>query len=231
MTSVSGPILVFSRTTGYRHESIPAGVDSIRDLGAVHGFAVETTEDPDVFTPQQLAGFRAVVFINTNGTVLDPPGRAAFETYIRTGGGYVGVHSAAATEYDWPFYGELIGAYFDRHPHVQPGRVMVIDRTHPATAHLPPVWECVDEWYDFRSTPHPSARILMTLDESSYTGGGMGPNHPLAWCREFAGGRTFYTAIGHTIEAYAQPAVRAHLLGGIRYAAGSARMAGVSRHG
>lgn len=214
-------VLVFTRTQGFRHESIPAGIAAVRSLGAGHGFAVDSTEDPAVFTAQRLSGYRAVVFLNTSGDVLDAAGQAAFEGYLRGGGGFVGVHAAADTEYGWPFYGGLVGAYFVRHPAVQPARLTVEDRAHPATAHLGQVWQRTDEWYDWRTNPRPRVRVLVALDESSYSGGGMGTDHPHAWCHEHAGGRAFYTAGGHTVESYAEPAFRAHLLGGIRYAAGA----------
>ncbi|GAA4710212.1 ThuA domain-containing protein [Phytohabitans rumicis] len=204
-------ILVYSRTTGFRHDSIPAGVAALASLG----FATEATEDPEAFTRANLTRFDAVVFLNTNGTVLTDPGRAAFEAYVRAGGGFLGVHSAAATEYDWPFYGALVGAYFDQHPPVQPGAVTVSDNDHTATAHLPATWSRVDEWYDFRTRP--DARVLLRADESSYEGGRMGADHPLAWCHERAGGRAFYTALGHTIEAYQEPAFRAHLAGALAW--------------
>ena len=212
-------VLVFSRTVGYRHESIAAGVAAIRDLGQRHGFGVAATEDPAAFTAAGLAAYRVVVFLNTNGPVLDAAGQAALEGFVRSGGGFVGVHSAAATEYDWPFYAGLVGAHFDRHPDVQPAVVRLSDGAHPATAHLPPSWSCIDEWYDYRTNPRTVARVLLTVDEQSYTGGGMGPDHPIAWCHEYAGGRSFYTGLGHTAELYAEPWFADHLLGGVRYAA------------
>ncbi|QOC91569.1 ThuA domain-containing protein [Micromonospora craniellae] len=210
-------VLVFSRTTGYRHDSIPAGVRALRDLWP----DVVATEDPDVFTGAKLADVAAVVFLNTNGTVLTDAGRTALEAYVRGGGGFLGVHSAAATEYDWPFYGELVGAGFDRHPQVQPATVTVTDPDHPATAHLPARWPWVDEWYDFRS--YPRARILLRVDESTYDGGRTGVDHPLAWCHDRLGGRAFYTALGHTVEAYADGTFRAHLAGALRWVTGVPR--------
>lgn len=205
-------VLVFSRTTGYRHESIPAGVQAMRELHP----AVVATEEPGAL--EDLAGVDAVVFMNTNGEVLTDAGRAALEAYVRGGGGFLGVHSAAATEYGWPFYGELVGAWFDKHPAVQPATIAVSDPDHPATAHLPARWECVDEWYDFRSRP--AARVLLRVDEATYDGGGMGADHPLAWCHERFGGRSFYTALGHTAESYAEPAFREHLSKALRWVTG-----------
>jgi type 1 glutamine amidotransferase len=213
-------ILVFSKTTGFRHESIPDGVRALRELGAAAGFAVTATEDAAAFTPGRLRGYAAVVFLNTTGDVLDAHQRTAFEAYIRGGGGYLGVHSAADTEYDWPFYGALVGAYFAAHPAAQPATLRVEDRGHPATAHLDGVWERTDEWYDYRTNPRPTVRVLLSLVASSYTGGRMGADHPIAWCHVYQGGRSFYTGGGHTSASYADPDFRAHLLGGLRYAAG-----------
>ena len=212
-------VLVYSRTTAYRHDSIPDAVAAVRDLGAAHGFEVDATEDPGAFE-SPLGGYGVVVFLSTSGEVLTPAGREQFMAYLRDGGGFVGVHAAACTEYDWPYYGELLGAWFDRHPAYQPGKAVVEDRGHPATRHLPAVWEFADEWYDFRTNPRGSVRVLVSADESSYEGGGMGADHPLAWCREQGAGRVFYTALGHASEAYQDPDFRAHLLGGIRWAAG-----------
>jgi type 1 glutamine amidotransferase len=208
-------VLVFTRTTGYRHDSIPAGVEAIAAT-----FPVDHTEDAGTFTAASLARYRAVVFLNTSGTVLDARQKAAFEAYIRGGGGFVGVHGAANTEYDWLCYGDLVGAYLDDHPPIQPATIRVEDPTHPATVALPPTWRRTDEWYDFRNNPRPAARVLLTVDESSYQGGRMGADHPVAWCRSYGLGRAFYTAGGHTVESYAEPEFRAHLAGGIRYAAG-----------
>ncbi|WP_405590925.1 ThuA domain-containing protein [Streptomyces sp. NBC_01092] len=208
-------LLVHTRTTAYRHESIPAGVEAVRTLG---DFEVDHTEDPRAFEAP-LDAYAAVVFLSTSGEVLTPAGRARLAGYVEEGGGFVGVHAAACTEYDWPYYGELLGARFDRHPDYQPGRAIVEDGEHPATRHLPAVWDFVDEWYDFRTNPRAAVRVLLRADESSYEGGGMGEDHPLAWCREQGAGRVFYTALGHAAEAYADPDFRAHLLGGIDWAA------------
>ncbi|WP_369263319.1 ThuA domain-containing protein [Streptomyces sp. R35] len=211
-------VLVHTRTTAYRHDSIPAAVAAVRSLGAAHGFDVDATEDPGAFEAP-LDPYAAVVFLSTSGDVLTSQGRDRLREYVEGGGGFVGVHAAACTEYDWPYYGELLGARFDRHPDFQPGKAVVEDHGHPATQHLPPVWEFTDEWYDFRTSPRGAVRVLASADESSYEGGGMGEDHPLVWCREQGAGRVFYTALGHACEAYADPDFRAHLLGGITWAA------------
>ncbi len=216
-------VLVFSRTAGFRHDAIPAGIQAIRELGAAGSFTVTATEDPAVFTGAGLAPYETVVFLNTTGDVLNAAQQTAFESYIRGGGGYTGVHAAADTEYDWPFYGNLVGAYFASHPAIQPATVVVEDRAHAATSHLPQRWNRTDEWYNYRTNARSTAHVLATLDEGSYSGGGMGADHPHAWCKPFDGGRSFYTGGGHTIESYADPAFRAHLLGGIRYSAGRSK--------
>ncbi|MFE9622249.1 ThuA domain-containing protein [Streptomyces sp. NPDC006527] len=209
-------LLVYTRTTAYRHDSIPDAVTAVRELGA---YTVDHTEDPAALEAP-LEGYAAVVFLSTSGEVLSPDGRERLARYVEAGGGFAGIHAAACTEYDWPYYGELLGARFARHPALQPGKAVVEDHAHPATRHLPPVWDFTDEWYDFRTNPRDRARVLLTADESSYDGGGMGADHPLAWCREQGAGRVFYTALGHTAEAYRDADFLAHLRGGIDWAAG-----------
>lgn len=216
-------VLVFSKTAGFRHDSIPDGVAAVRQLGDTAGFTVDTTEDAAAFTAHNLRRYAAVVFLSTTGDVLDTAQQTAFEGYIRQGGGYVGVHAAADTEYDWEFYGGLAGAYFQSHPAIQAATVHVEDHAHPATAGLAKTWNRTDEWYNYRSNPRERAHVLATLDEASYTGGTMNGDHPIAWCQEYRGGRAFYTGGGHTKESYAEPDFRRHLLGGIRYAIGDAQ--------
>ncbi|MBA2946559.1 ThuA domain-containing protein [Streptomyces himalayensis] len=216
-------VLVFSKTAGFRHDSIPDGIAALKELGQANGFTVDATEDAGAFTTAGLSRYDAVVFLSTTGDVLDATQQAAFESYIEHGGGYVGVHAAADTEYDWPFYGGVVGAYFQNHPAIQPAAVDVEDRAHPATSHLPAVWNRTDEWYNYRANPRQDVHVLASLDESSYTGGTMNGDHPIAWCHEYGGGRAFYTGGGHTKESYADPAFRQHLLGGIQWARGAAQ--------
>ena len=213
-------VLAFSRTAGFRHESIPDAVQAVRVLGDQHGFRVDATEDPSVFTDVGLAPYNAVLFLLTTGDVLDDSQQAAFERFIRAGRGFVGVHSAADTEYDWPWYGGLLGTYFESHPDIQPALVRVEDFRHPSTAPLPAEWSRVDEWYNFRTNPReqPEIQVLASLDETTYSGGVMG-DHPIAWSHAYDGGRAWYTGGGHTRESYAEPLFLQHLLGGIEYAA------------
>jgi type 1 glutamine amidotransferase len=213
-------VLVFSKTAGFRHDSIPQGIAMIQSLGAANNFTVTATEDAAQLNATNLARFQTVVFLNTTGDVLDTNQQTAFEAYIRAGGGYVGIHSASDTEYDWPFYGQLVGAYFASHPAIQQATERVENRAHAATAGLGQTWTRTDEWYNFRTNPRANVRVLATLDESTYSGGGMGADHPHTWCQAVQGGRSFYTGNGHTQASYSEPAFRALILGGIRYAAG-----------
>ena len=211
--------LVYTRTTRYRHDSIPAGIAALKELGRDGGFEVDASEDPQSFTPGNLDAYRVVVFLSTSGDVLTEDGRAAFADWVQAGGGFVGVHLAAGTERDWDFFGELVGARFTRHPAYQPAVVTVEDQRHPATAHLPAQWPFSDEWYEFDANPRGTVRMLASIDERCYEDGTMGPDHPLVWCHENCGGRAFYTALGHDESAYADPGFRAHLEGALTWAA------------
>ena len=212
-------VLVFSKTAGFRHDSIPAGIAAIQQLATQNNFTVETTEDAAQFNATNLARFQAVIWLSTTADVLNATQQTAFENYVRGGRGYVGIHAAADTEYDWPWYGGLVGAYFASHPAIQNATVRVEDRTHPSTASLPATWPRNDEWYNYRTNPRSQTHVLATLDESTYSGGTMGADHPIAWCRAYDGGRSWYTGGGHTIESFSDTNFRNHLLGGIRYAA------------
>ena len=210
-------VLVFTRTTAYRHESIPAGAAALTEIAAEFGLTVHATEDPEVFRAPSLARCAAVVFLSTSGDVLDPDGKAALETYMNEGGAFLGIHSAACTEYDWPYFGDLVGARFARHPPLQKGVVSIEDRDHPATADLPERWEVADEWYDFRANPRSAVHVLASVDESTYSDGGMGADHPIAWYHNVGRGRSFYTALGHASEAYGDPLFLGHLRGALSW--------------
>jgi type 1 glutamine amidotransferase len=229
--------LVFSKTAAFRHDSIPAGVEAIRRLGARHDFAVDATEDAGAFTDANLARYDVVIWLSTTGDVLDDAQQAAFERYIRAGGGYAGIHAASDTEYDWPWYGGLVGAYFRDHPgsvneQFQVATVRVLHRHTAATRHLPRRWVREEEWYNFRTNPRDTVRVLTEVDERTYDprgysvpGGspGMGRHHPISWCQPYDGGRAFYTAMGHKAEYFSEPLLLSHILGGIKMAAGEAR--------
>jgi type 1 glutamine amidotransferase len=212
-------ILVFSKTKGFKHESIPKGIAAIQKLGIDNKFQVDTTKNASLFTDDNLKNYQAVVFLSTTGDVLDDEQQETFQRFIRNGGGFVGIHSAADTEYDWPWYNELLGAYFLSHPKQQTATIEVVDKSHPATSMLPDKWTRYDEWYNYKNIVS-EVHVLCKLDESSYSGGANGGNHPFAWYREFDGGRSFYTGAGHTDESYSEPLFLQHILGGIEYAMG-----------
>jgi len=212
-------VLVFSKTVGYRHKSIPDGIRAIRNLGDANRFAVVATEDAGYFNKDSLRKFSAVIFLSPTGDVLNEEQEKAFQEYIRSGGGYVGIHAATDCEYEWDWYGKLVGGYFESHPDQQVAKIQVVDRKHPSTAHLPEIWERKDEWYNFKSL-NPDVNVLMKLDEASYEGGNMNNNHPIAWYQYYEGGRIWYTGLGHSSEAYTEPAFLNHILGGILFAIG-----------
>lgn len=217
-------LLVFSKTAAFRHASIPGAIAALRRLAQSQGVAIDFTEDAAVFTDANLARYNAVVFLLTTGDILDAGQQAAFERYIEHGGGYAGVHSASDTEYNWPWYGQLVGAYLDRvhgHSKIVPATVSVADRKQISTSMLPAMWMRTDEWYNFATNPGKTVRVLLAVDERTYQGGVMGANHPIAWYHTFDGGRSWYTAMGHTSESYSEPLFLAHLWGGILYAAGA----------
>lgn len=203
---VAPRVLVFSKTAGFRHDSIPEGIAMLRAIGARRDIHIEATEDASIFTDTHLKTLDAVVFLNTTGDVLSPEQEAAFERFIRRGGGFVGVHSASDTEYDWPFYAELVGAYFKSHPAIQEADVLVREPRHVTTSHLASKWRRRDEWYDFRARPKDHVNRILELDESTYQGGTMNGDHPIAWWHIFHGSRSLYCAMGHTKESYSEAA-------------------------
>lgn len=214
-------VLVFSKTEGWRHDSIEPGIEAVQDLGEEHNFAVTSTEDADYFTEENLSGYDVVLFLNTTLTVFEDSHRENFKNFIQSGGGFAGVHSASDTEYDWPWYGDLVGAYFDNHPNnpnVRDAVIDVIDHSHPSTEHLPERWERADEWYNFGYF-NDDVQVLLMLDTDSYEGSDHPGNHPIAWYHEYDGGRAFYTALGHTAESFSESYFLDHLLGGLKYAA------------
>lgn len=213
-------ILVFYKTAGFYHESIPTGIQAIQKLGAENGFRVDTTQDASKFTQRELKKYSAVVFLSTTMNVLNADQQVAFERYIQAGGGYVGIHAAADTEYEWPWYNKLVGAYFLSHPANQLAAINVLDTTHISTKGLPARWERTDEWYNYKNI-YAGIHVLAELDEKTYEGGVNGAHHPIAWYHAYDGGRSFYTGGGHTKESYTEPLFLKHLLGGIRYAIGN----------
>jgi type 1 glutamine amidotransferase len=222
-------VLVFTKTTGFRHDSIPVGIATIQRLGREHRFAVDRTEDEQAFTDRNLARYAALVFLSTTGEpIAGGDHRRAFQRYIRRGGGFLGIHAASDSFPRWPWYVGLVGASFRKHaPGTSRARVLVEDARTPATRSLPRVWRRIDEWYAFRSNPRRRVHVLATLDERSYDprDAAMGADHPIAWCHRYDGGRSVYTAMGHTSASYREPLFVAHLLGAIEMAAGRASFA------
>ena len=217
-------ILVFSKTAEFRHGSIEAGQVTLLKMGLENNIKVDTTEDASFFTEENLKQYAAVVFLNTTGDILDYGQQADFERYIQAGGGYVGIHAATDTEYDWKWYNKLAGAYFNGHPKVQEAKLNILEKNHPATKGINDPWTKTDEWYNFKNI-NPKINVLIEVDETSYKGGShQGEQHPMAWFHEFDGGRAFYTGMGHTDETFQDTTFLKHLLGGIRYAMGDQKL-------
>ena len=229
--------LVFSKTAGFRHgDSIPLGNKLLESQFKAAGLEVDFSEDSAVFTSENLAKYRAVAFMSTTGDIMAPAlgkqatadekaaagkvaesRRAAFQAWLEGGGAFVGVHAASDTEYKWPWYGKMIGGYFAGHPAIQPATLRPVVKDHLSTAHLPAEWKRRDEWYNFRNLQEDN-QVLILLDESTYKGGKNGEKHPIAWCKDVAKGRMFYTAGGHTKESFAEPDFMKHLQGGVLWA-------------
>ena len=234
-------VLVFSKTAGFRHDSIPAGITAVQELGTANGFAVDATEDGAAFTDANLAQFDAVVFLSTTGDVLTDDQQDAFERYIQAGGGYVGIHAAADTEYTWGWYGQMVGGYFKNHPPGTPtASVDIEDTDEPSTEGLPVRWTRTDEWYNYQSPDNPSVggggadysprlsdvHVLATVDETTYDeqdDSAGADDHPIAWCGDFDGGHVWYTGMGHTEASFGtEPGnLRSHILGGLRTVTGA----------
>ncbi len=212
-------ILLFTKTAGYRHDNIEKGVDVLKRLYVENGCQVVHSEDADIFLSDSISSFDAVLFFSTTGTIFNETQKEAFQKYIRSGKGFMGVHAATDTEHQWPWYNRLVGAYFMSHPAVQEAKIDVLNRKHPSTRHLSKIWLHKDEWYDFKDI-QPGLTVLMNLDETSYKDGKMGTNHPIAWFQEFEGARMFYTGLGHTKESFDSPTFLKHLVGGMKYVLG-----------
>jgi uncharacterized protein len=213
---------------GYVHDNIAASVAMIRQLAATNGFAVDVSDDPAVFTPENLKKYRALIFSNANNEAFEnDQQRAAFKQFIQGGGGFVGIHSASGSERQWPYYWAVLGGKFKRHPPLQKFSIEVLDTTHPATAHLGATWQWEDEFY-YLDHLNPRMHVLLAgeltnlkdKDKAAYPGQVFGDLFPLSWCQEFDGGREFYTALGHKIEYYSDPKFQRHVLGGMLWVMG-----------
>ena len=227
-----GTILIFSHTTGYRHESIPAGIAAIRSIAQRRGLAVVASEDPALFAPTSLGRFRAIVMLSSTTDPKNPqsewltgPRRSALQAFVRRGGGVVAIHAAADSHYHWPWYGRLIGGRFERHPAGTPvGKLSLANARHPANRGLPATAVRTDEWYYFNDFD-PTSTVLMTLDPTSIGELDVNPN-PVSWARDVDGGRVFYTALGHTTQSYSEPFFLRHVAGGLDWVLAAKRPAG-----
>ncbi len=213
-------VLVFSKTTGYRHESIEVGKPALIELGKKNGFDVDTTEDASLINEENLKKYRAVIFLSTTQNVLNVQQQNDFKRFIQAGGGFVGIHAAADTEYEWPWYGKLVGAWFKSHPRQQEAKIKKLKDF--GDAKLPEEWTRKDEWYNYKKISD-EIQVILNLEESSYEGGENGESHPIAWYHDFDGGRSFYTGMGHTDESYSDSLYMGHLLSGIKYAIGDSK--------
>jgi type 1 glutamine amidotransferase len=216
-------ILVFTKSTGFRHDSIPIGRQAILDIGIQRGWTVAYTEDSTVFSPKRLSAYDAVVFLSTTGTVLDANEEKALVGFIHKGGGFAGVHAAADCEYNWPWYQKLVGAWFKHHPAQQDALVKIEDTSSPITQGLPNPWKRWDEWYDYRTNPRQNVHVLASMDTKSYKDSEMPDDHPIMWCQEFEGGRSWYTGMGHTQDSYKDPLFLKMLAEGIEWACGNSK--------
>lgn len=211
-------ILVFSGTKAFRHKSIEAGKTALLKMGAEKNWKVYTTEDAAVFSGTNLKQYGAIVFLNTTGNILNDEQQIAFQQYIQHGGGFVGIHAATDTEHDWPWYNNLVGAYFENHPTPQRALYNVVNKDHPAVSFMPDTFRRMEEIYNFKSFKKELVTVLITIDEKTYTGGKMPDYHPIAWYHKYDGGRAFYTEWGHHDETYTEALFLQHIEGAIRWA-------------
>lgn len=213
-------VLIFSKTKGFRHKSIEKGIDAIKKLGEQNNFNVTTTEDSSYFKYVNLKKYKTIIFLSPTGNNLfNDNQKEALKKYLQKGGGFVGIHAAADSNFEWEWYGKMLGGYFESHPKVQEAKLEIKDNKHLSTIYLSKIWVHTDEWYNYKNFS-PEVNVLINVDENSYSGGKMGVTHPISWYHNFEGGRVFYTGLGHTNESYLNPDFLKHLAGGINYAMG-----------
>ncbi len=210
-------MLVFSKTKGFRHASIAQGKKMFLEMAPELGVVVDTSEDASLFTANNLKQYKTVVFLNTTGNMLDDAQQLAFEKYIQSGGRFLGIHAAADTEYDWPWYNKLVGAYFESHPKPQKLDYIVTDAKHPAVSFWYPKVNRLEEIYNYKSVQRDIIKVVLLADEKTYQGGKMPDWHPAAWYHEYDGGRAFYTALGHHPETFADADFRKHIKGALQW--------------
>jgi len=217
--SIPPRLLIYSKTKAFRHECIEPGSTALQSYLKGYGITSTFSEDSSLFTSDGLKDFDVVMFFQTTGNVLDSAQEVAFQNYVRSGKGFVGVHAAADTEYDWPWFVKLVGASFSDHPDIQTAVLQKVDTAHMSCKHLPDRWSRADEYYNFKEAPK-GVKVVLTADEATYQGGTMGANHPIAWYQTYDGGRSFYTALGHTVESYKDTMFLEHVRQGIIWASG-----------
>ena len=215
-------VLLYTKNgTGYVHDNIPASIEAVKALAAEHKFSVDASDDPAVFTDDNLKKYNALVFSNTNNVVFDTDAqRVALMRYVQAGGGFVAIHSASGSERTWKWFAGLLGGAFSRHAPIQKFGVRILDRTHPSVAHLPERWERDDECY-YLVKMNVNMRILAVNDLSAIQDPKEKPTtfgdvFPSVWYQEFDGGRQWYSSLGHRKDDYARPDLRRHILGGIQ---------------
>lgn len=208
-------VLVITETKGWIHDSIESGLKLIQNIGNKNNFNVYHSDNSSVITYKNLKEIKTIIFLNTTEEILTDVEQKVMESFIKSGKGFVGVHAAADTEYNWQWYGKLVGAYYRNHPEVMNGKILTIN--HKITNHLDSEWEIEDEWYNFDYVNY-DINILLNLDEDSYIGGEHPDYHPITWYHEYDGGRSFYTGLGHTKEVYEDERFIKLLEKGILYA-------------
>jgi uncharacterized protein len=220
--------LLVTTTKGWHHEALHSGVLAIQQMGQKNNFDVVLWEDPNGFTDRYVSQFNVIIFLHTTGDIFDTAQQRVMERFIRSGKGYVGVHSASDTEYDWDWYTRMVGRMFRIHPVVQTAKLVVKDNNFPGLQGFANGRLWTDEWYEFGPEKTTGLQYILTVDESSYNpkvqwgekkSEGMGALHPIAWYHNYDGGRAFYTALGHVPQNFSDPDFINHLLGGIRWAA------------
>jgi type 1 glutamine amidotransferase len=215
-TAPAARVLMLTATAGFRHDSIPAARQVMSSLAASTGeFTVTATEELSVVTASTLATYDVLVFALTSGELnFTADQRTAILSFVEGGGGFLGVHSASDTLYEWPEYGRLVGAYFKEHPWIQQGTVVVEDQTHPASSGIGGRFTLLEEFYTFRENPRARAQVLLSLDAASVGAQG---DYPLAWVQTIGRGRAYYNALGHFPETWMDARFQRQLLGAIRW--------------
>jgi uncharacterized protein len=221
-------VLLFTKTNGWHHQSINEGVDGLRALADRHFFTLDWQEDPSVFNDENLKKYQAVIFLLTTGDILNDEQQGAMERFIQSGKGFVGIHSASDTEYDWDWYTKMVGRTFHIHPVIQTAELKVLDRKFPGVERMPDRFLWTDEWYEFGAERIKGMNYILSVDEKTYDpvadwgtkkGTGMGKFHPISWYHNYDGGRAFYTALGHLPATYSDKLFLEHIYGGLYWAA------------